>query len=151
MSIFQQKRGDSCETSFLKLTVDYTRQCIRHSQQHLIDCQKQLLRASADGDLIVLTRFLNQGWSTEIATKNRYTLLLIASAHGQAEAVELLLSRRANIHARQKNHLSSLEIARARGFEKVENILQEYLKKEQLWLEKQRVQDLEPVKRCDSV
>jgi len=125
-----QKKSVPCEMDFITQYIEFTRKCVQWSQECLSIYRKQLLKACADGNLLVITCLLNQGWSTEIATKNRYTLLLIASAHGQAEAVELLLSRGANVHARQKNQLTALQIAQARRHTNVEKVLEEYFKKQ---------------------
>jgi len=114
---------------YLTQCIEFTRHFIKMQVKFEHFYKKQFFKACADGNVKLVMCCLTMGLNVELATKNKYTPLLVASSHGQAEVVKLLLLWGADIHARQKNRLDSLELARARMHENVEKILEEHLNK----------------------
>lgn len=126
---FLEQNQNTPGQQYLTQCVEFTRHFIKMQVKYEYFYRKQFFKACADGNVQLVMCCLTMGLDVELSTKNKYTPLLVASSHGQAEVVELLLKWGADIHAKQKNRLDSFELARARNHENVEKILEEHLKK----------------------
>src|SRR6266478_1415027 len=93
-------------------------------RRRLISPTESLIRASADGDALVLKALLAQGADVNGSNQMGQTALMRAAFMGRGDIVTLLLEAGADLRLKDNQGLTALEWARRRGFWEVTHLLE---------------------------
>jgi len=85
--------------------------------------KKKLVNAAQDGDVSAVIKFIKDGVSPNLTDRFGWTLLMIASAAGHAQIVQILLDAGASLDVCDKSGKNAANIARLKGNFGIEGLL----------------------------